>query len=301
MKYKNTKEISLIWNISERSVRNYCNKGKVPGAILDGKTWKIPENAEKPKRQIRHSIKDKTLLEMLKDEKETKRSGGIYHELQIEMTYNSNHIEGSKLTHDETRYIFETKTINSKETQKVDDIIETINHFKCIDLVIDLANYKLSESMIKQLHFMLKNNTTDSMDPTFKVGDYKLKENVVGGMATCLPKEVKIKMKQLLDNYNSKKGITINDIIEFHHDFEAIHPFQDGNGRVGRLIMLKECLKYNFIPILITDEIKMFYYRGLKNWPSEHGWLIDTCLSGQDKMKKLLDLFNVKGDNYGNK
>ena len=294
MKYKNTKEISLAWNISERSVRDYCNKGKVPGAILDGKTWKIPENAEKPKRQIRHSIKNKTLLEILKEEKEAKRSGGIYHELQIEMTYNSNHIEGSKLTHDETRYIFETKTINSKETQKVDDIIETINHFKCIDLVIDLANYKLSESMIKQLHFMLKNNTTDSMDPTFKVGDYKLKENVVGGMATCLPKEVKIKMKQLLDNYNSKKGITINDIIEFHHDFEAIHPFQDGNGRVGRLIMLKECLKHNFIPILITDEIKMFYYRGLKNWSNEHGWLIDTCLFGQDKMGKLLKMFNIK-------
>lgn len=294
MKYKNTKEMSLIWNISERSVRDYCNKGKIPGAILDGKTWKIPENAEKPKRQIRHSFKDKTLLEILKDEKETKRSGGIYHELQIEMTYNSNHIEGSKLTHDETRYIFETKTINSKETRKVDDIIETINHFKCIDLVIDLANYKLSESMIKQFHFMLKNNTTDSMDPTFKVGDYKLKENVVGGMATTLPKEVKIKMKQLLDNYNSKKDITINDIIEFHHDFEAIHPFQDGNGRVGRLIMLKECLKHNFIPILITDEIKMFYYRGLKNWPSEHGWLIDTCLSGQDKMESILKMFNIK-------
>ncbi len=294
MKYKNTKEMSLIWNISERSVRDYCNKGKIPGAVLDGKTWKIPENAEKPKRQIRHSIKNKTLLELLKEEKESKRSGGIYHELQIEMTYNSNHIEGSKLTHDETRYIFETKTINSKETQKVDDIIETINHFKCIDLVIDLANYKLSESMIKQLHFMLKNNTTDSMDPTFKVGDYKLKENVVGGMATCLPKEVKTKMKQLIDTYNSKKEITINDIIEFHHDFEAIHPFQDGNGRVGRLIMLKECLKYNFIPILITDDIKMFYYRGLKNWVNEHGWLIDTCLSGQDKMESLLKMFNIK-------
>lgn len=294
MKYKNTKEISLAWNISERSVRDYCNKGKIPGAILDGKTWKIPENAEKPKRQMRHSIKNKTLLEILKDEKEAKRSGGIYHELQIEMTYNSNHIEGSKLTHDETRYIFETKTINSKETQKVDDIIETINHFKCIDLVIDLANYKLSESMIKQLHFLLKNNTTDSMDPTFKVGDYKLKENVVGGMETCLPKDVKIKMKQLIDNYNSKKDITINDIIEFHHDFEVIHPFQDGNGRIGRLIMLKECLKHNFIPILITDEIKMFYYRGLKNWSNEHGWLIDTCLFGQDKMEKLLKMFNIK-------
>ena len=229
-----------------------------------------------------------------KEEKEGKRSGGIYHELQIEMTYNSNHIEGSKLTHDETRYIFETKTVSSKGAQKVDDIIETINHFKCIDLVIDLANYKLSESMIKQLHFILKNNTTDSMDPTFKVGDYKLKENVVGGMATCLPKEVKAKMRQLLDNYNSKKDITINDIIEFHHDFEAIHPFQDGNGRIGRLIMLKECLKHNYIPILITDEIKMYYYRGLQNWPNEHGWLIDTCLSAQDKMKLLLDMLSIK-------
>ena len=294
MNYKNVKEISLIWKISERSVRDYCNKGKVPGAFLDGKTWMIPEDAEKPKRQKRHVVRNKKLLEILKEEKDAKRSGGIYHELQIEMTYNSNHIEGSKLTHDETRYIFETKTINSKEPQKVDDIVETINHFKCIDLVIDLANYKLSESMIKQLHYVLKNNTTDSMDPSFKVGDYKLKENVVGGMPTALPKEVQVKMKQLLDNYNSKKGITINDIIEFHYEFEAIHPFQDGNGRVGRLIMLKECLKHNFIPILITDDIKMYYYRGLKNWPTEQGWLIDTCLFGQDKMKKVLDIFSIK-------
>ena len=294
MNYKNVREISLIWKISERSVRDYCNKGKVPGAILNGKTWMIPENAVKPKRQIRHNIKNKTLLEILKEEKEAKRSGGIYHELQIEMTYNSNHIEGSKLTEDETRYIFETKTINTKEPRKVDDIIETINHFKCIDLVIDFANYKLSESMIKQLHFMLKNNTNDSMDPSFRVGDYKLKENVVGGMATTLPKEVKAEMKQLINNYNLKKDITLSDIIEFHYDFEAIHPFQDGNGRVGRLIMLKECLKHNFTPILITDDIKMYYYRGLKNWSIEHGWLIDTCLFGQDKMKKLLDMFSIK-------
>lgn len=209
------------------------------------------------------------------------------------MTYNSNHIEGSKLTHDETRYIFETKTINSKNTIKVNDIIETINHFRCIDLVIDMANYKLTESMIKQLHFVLKNNSIDSLDPTFMVGNYKLKENVVGGIDTTSPDKVSSEMKKLLDKYNSKKEKTIEDIIEFHHDFELIHPFQDGNGRVGRLIMLKECLKYNFVPIIITDDIKMFYYRGLKNWKEERGWLIDTCLSGQDRVKELLSLFEI--------
>jgi Fic family protein len=226
-------------------------------------------------------------------EKDTKRSGGIYHELQIEMTYNSNHIEGSKLTHDETRYIFETKTINSKNTINVNDVIETINHFRCIDLVIDMASYKLTESMIKQFHFVLKNNSIDSLDPTFMVGNYKLKENVVGGIDTTSPDKVSSEMKKLLDKYNSKKEKTIEDIIEFHHDFESIHPFQDGNGRVGRLIMLKECLKYNFVPIIITDDIKMFYYRGLKNWKEDRGWLIDTCLSGQDRVKELLSLFEI--------
>ena len=195
--------------------------------------------------------------------------------------------------HDETRYIFETKTINSKNTIKVNDIIETINHFRCIDLVIDMANYKLTESMIKQFHFVLKNNSIDSLDPTFMVGNYKLKENVVGGIDTTSPDKVSNEMKKLLDKYNSKKEKTIEDIIEFHHDFESIHPFQDGNGRVGRLIMLKECLKYNFVPIIITDDIKMFYYRGLKNWKEERGWLIDTCLSGQDRVKELLSLFEI--------
>jgi Fic family protein len=209
------------------------------------------------------------------------------------MTYNSNHIEGSKLTHDETRYIFETKTINSKNTINVNDVIETINHFRCIDLVIDMASYKLTESMIKQFHFVLKNNSIDSLDPTFMVGNYKLKENVVGGIDTTSPDKVSSEMKKLLDKYNSKKEKTIEDIIEFHHDFESIHPFQDGNGRVGRLIMLKECLKYNFVPIIITDDIKMFYYRGLKNWKEDRGWLIDTCLSGQDRVKELLSLFEI--------
>jgi Fic family protein len=293
MNYKTVKELSLEWNISERSIRDYCNKGRIPGAVLNGKTWLIPEDAVKPNRQIRHTNTKKELLDILKLEKDTKRSGGIYHELQIEMTYNSNHIEGSQLTYDETRYIFETKTINSNNTIKVNDIIETINHFRCIDLVIDMANYKLTESMINQFHFVLKNNSIDSLDPTFMVGNYKLKENVVGGIDTTSPDKVSMEMKRLLDNYNCKKEVTIADIIEFHHDFETIHPFQDGNGRVGRLIMLKECLKYNYVPIFITDDIKMFYYRGLKNWNEERGWLIDTCLSGQDRVKELLSLFKI--------
>ena len=247
MNYKTVKDISLKWGVSERSIRDYCSKGRIPGAVLNGKTWFIPEDAKKPERQIRHTNIKRKLLDVLKMEKDTKRSGGIYHELQIEMTYNSNHIEGSKLTHDETRYIFETKTINSKNTIEVNDIIETINHFRCIDLVIDMANYKLTESMIKQFHYVLKNNSIDSLDPTFMVGNYKLKENVVGGIDTTSPDKVSSEMKKLLDKYNSKKEKTIEDIIEFHHDFESIHPFQDGNGRVGRLIMLKECIKYNLV------------------------------------------------------
>ena len=293
MNYKTVKDLSIEWNVSERSIRDYCNKGRIPGAILNGKTWLIPSDAIKPKRQIRHTKHKKNLLEILKLEKNSKRTGGIYHELQIEMTYNSNHIEGSKLSHDETRYIFETKTINSNNSLKVNDIIETINHFKCIDLVIDMANYKLSESIIKQLHFVLKNNSIDSLDPTFMVGNYKLNENIVGGMETTSPDKVSIEIKKLLENYNSKKKISIEDIIEFHHDFEAIHPFQDGNGRVGRLIMLKECLKYNYVPIIITDDIKMFYYRGLKEWKNEKGYLIDTCLSCQDEMKELMKKLKI--------
>lgn len=293
MIYKSVKEISLLWNLSERSIRDYCNKGRIPGAILNGKTWLIPSDAKKPVRQKRHNnIKDK-LLDILKNEKNNKRPGGIYHELQIEMTYNSNHIEGSKLTQDETRYIFETKTIDSKDSVNVNDIIETVNHFKCIDLVIDIANYKLNESMIKQLHYVLKNNTIDSFDNNFMVGNYKLKENMVGGNNTCKPENVSKEMKKLLNEYNLKKNIKIEDIIEFHYKFEKIHPFQDGNGRVGRLIMLKECLKYNYVPILITDDIKMYYYRGLKNFANEKGYLIDTCLYGQDKMKELLKLFKI--------
>ena len=295
MKYLTVAEISKKWNIAERSVRDYCSKGRVIGAILDGKTWLIPEDATKPLRQKRHTLKEEKLLDILKREKEAKLHGGIYQKLQIDITYNSNHIEGSKLTHDQTRYIFETKTIGiTDESILVDDIIETTNHFRCIDLAIEAAKTKLSESLIKQFHYILKSGTSDSTKPWFKVGDYKMIENEVVGIETVSPKEVKAKMKELLLWYNSISNITLNDIIEFHYRFECIHPFQDGNGRVGRLIMLKECLKHNIVPILILDEYKAFYYRGLKEWKNEPGYLKDTCLYGQDIFKKYLEYFKIK-------
>ena len=295
MKYLAVNEISKKWNVSERSVRDYCNKGRVFGAYLEGKTWMIPENATKPNRQPRHSVKSDNLLIVLKREKESQLRGGIYHKFQVEMTYNSNHIEGSKLTYDETRYIFETNTISiTGGSVRVDDVMETINHFRCIDLVIDNANKKLTESFIKQLHRLLKTNTQDANKSWFMVGDYKLLENEVGGQSTTHPDDVKRDMKRLLENYHNKEKHTIEDIIEFHVNFEKIHPFQDGNGRVGRLIAFKECLKNNIVPFIIKDDKKAYYYRGLSNWRREHGWLIDTCLDGQDTVKKWLDDFKIK-------
>jgi len=225
-------------------------------------------------------------------------TGGIYHKLQIEMTYNSNHIEGSRLTHDQTRYIYETKTIGiTDESVNIDDIIETSNHFRCVDLAIESAKYKLSESLIKQFHFILKSGTSDSRKSWFKIGDYKMIDNEVGGNDTCPVSEVKHRLVELIKSYNSKSNVTIYDIIEFHYEFELIHPFQDGNGRVGRLIMLKECLKHNIVPIIINDELKLFYYRGLKEYKTEKGYLIDTCLYGQDIVKKYLDYFKISYNN----
>ena len=294
-KYLTSSEISKIWKVSERSVRDYCSKGRVIGAYLDGKTWMIPEDTSKPKRQTRHSNKKRNLLETLKLEKESQIKGGIYHKLQIEMTYNSNHMEGSKLTHDETRYIYETKTIGiENNTVRIDDIMETVNHFRCIDLAIDFANRKLSESFIKQLHLILKTNTEDSRKPWFKVGDYKIVENLAGDRETVHPDEVKEEMKKLLSNYLMKDEHSFEEIVAFHVEFERIHPFQDGNGRVGRLIAFKECLKNNIVPFIILDSKKMYYYRGLKNWNQEHGWLIDTCLDGQDTVKAYLDYFKIE-------
>ena len=295
VKYISVEEAAQNWQISERSARNYCAQGRVEGALLEGKTWKIPSTAHKPERKPRHSTVEETLLSFLKREKDAALKGGIYHKIQIDLTYNSNHIEGSKLTHDQTRYIFETKTLGvTDKAVKVDDIVETVNHFRCIDLIIEGAHTKLTESFIKQLHFILKSGTTDSQKSWFRVGDYKQLENEVGGSETTKPAEVSGAIKALLKEYNSKSKITFDDILDFHVRFESIHPFQDGNGRVGRLIMFKECLKHNIVPFIITEELKMYYYRGIKNWNDERGYLRDTCLTGQDTMKATLDYFGIK-------
>lgn len=294
MKYLSVKEIAKIWNISERSVRNYCAEGRVDGAFLTGKTWNIPENAGKPERSNKSTPAPRTLLDILKEEKCVQTHGGIYHKIQIELTYNSNHIEGSRLTHDQTRYIFETNTIGiTDQSVRVDDIIETTNHFRCIDEIIENAKSNLSEKLIKSLHFILKTGTSDSKKEWFAVGDYKKLPNEVGGIETTSPEEVSAEIKKLLLSYNNKNDITLEDIIDFHVQFERIHPFQDGNGRIGRLIMFKECLKHNIVPFIIEDDIKMFYYRGLKEWEMEKGYLMDTCLSAQYKFKKYLDYFRI--------
>ena len=295
MGYCSVADMAKKWNISERSVRNYCANGRVEGAFLTGKTWNIPENAAKPERANKKADSSFTLVEILQEEKRMKYSGGIYHKTQIEFTYNSNHMEGSRLTHDQTRYIFETNTIGVEgEVLKVDDIVETVNHFRCIDRVIDSAGALLTEKYIKELHFLLKNGTSDARLPWFAVGDYKKCPNEVGGIATALPEEVAERMKALLIEYNGKKEKALEDILEFHAAFERIHPFQDGNGRVGRLIMFKECLKCNIVPFIIEDAYKMFYYRGLKEWKQERGYLRDTCLAAQDKYKTYLDYFGIK-------
>ena len=294
MKYISVAEAALKWGISERSVRNYCADGRVAGARLSGKTWEIPEVAEKPKRTPR-SDKKRTLLDILREEKSARLLGGIYHRVQIDLTYNSNHIEGSRLTHDETRYIFETNTIGlSERVVNVDDIVETANHFRCIDLMIENAHLLLSEKYIKELHFLLKSGTSNSRREWFRVGEYKKLANEVGGIDTTEPKLVAKEMRALLDGYNEKPEKNLEDIIAFHVAFERIHPFQDGNGRVGRLIMFGECLKHNIVPFIIDEEHKLFYYRGLKEWGIERGYLIDTCLSAQDKFKAILKKFNIE-------
>ncbi|MGN0796857.1 MAG: Fic family protein [Christensenellales bacterium] len=294
MKYLSVIQIAKKWNISERSVRNYCAHGKIDGAFLTGKTWNIPEDAVKPERSNKKIEEPKTLLDILRIEKNNRISGGIYHKVQIELTYNSNHIEGSKLTHEQTRYIFETNTIGISEAVKVDDVVETANHFRCIDIVIECAKKKLSENLIKELHRTLKNGTSDSRLGWFRVGEYKQLPNEVGGSETTKPEEVDGKMTELLAEYNGIEQPTFDDILDFHYKLESIHPFQDGNGRVGRLIMLKECLRFGYVPFIIDEELKMFYYRGLREWKNERGYLRYTCLFAQDKFKKYLDYFDIK-------
>ena len=294
MNWMTVAQAAKMWGVSERSTRNYCAQGRVAGAVLIGKTWRIPEDAVKPERRNKRMDVPRSLLDVLRAEKAAKLHGGIYHKLQIELTYNSNHIEGSRLTHDQTRYIFETNTIGITDAAvKVDDVVETANHFKCIDMIIDNAAYAPSEAFIKQLHAALKNGTTDSRQDWFAVGDYKKHPNEVGGMDTTAPEDVAAHMKKLLAEYNAVKVKSFDDLLDFHYRFERIHPFQDGNGRVGRLLLLKECLRNNMVPFIIDEEIKLYYYRGLKEWEYERGYLRDTCLTAQDKFKKYLDYFRV--------
>lgn len=276
--------------ISSRTVAKIGRGERIADHVLD----KIAGFLDCSVDELCQNVSDNALLQTLRDEKSIRMSGGLYHELQVRMTYNSNHIEGSKLSEDQTRLIFETNTVDVGEGIPVDDIIETVNHFRAIDYVIDTAEEPLTEEIIKELHRILKQSTKDSTLAWFAVGDYKKRANVVGGRETAKPKDVSSRMKGLLSEYENLDTVSINDIIRFHYEFERIHPFQDGNGRVGRLIALKECLRYGIIPFIIEDSKKMFYYRGLSEWENEKGYLTDTCLDGQDTFKKMMSMFDIQ-------
>ena len=295
MKYISVSEIAKKWGVSERLVYSYCKDRRVFGARFRNGVWDIPKDAKKPERKNKAAVP--TLIEILRREEDRRIKGGIYHKVQIDLTYNSNHIEGSTLTHDQTRYIFETNTILPNEEFKgikVDDIVETANHFRCVDYVIENARRGLTENMIKNLHFMLKNGTSDSLLDWFEVGDYKKLPNEVGGLPTVEPEKVHGEMAKLLEWYERLEKHSLDKLLEFHYRFEKIHPFQDGNGRIGRLILFKECLRFNIVPFIITEKTKLFYYRGLKEWKNEKGYLRDTCLLAQDDFKKVLDYFKIE-------
>lgn len=282
-------ELNSKLGLSTRTVAKIAKGEK----LSKGTMQKLAAYLQVTQESLYRIESDNKILQLLRDERDIQLPGGLYHELQIRMTYNSNHIEGSRLSEDQTRLIFETNTVDIGDGIPVDDILETVHHFRAIDYCIDVAEEKLSEDIIKHLHYIIKHDTKDSTLSWFAVGDYKKRANVVGGRETTKPAEVSKHMKELLESYNAKENITIEDIIELHAEFEYIHPFQDGNGRVGRLVILKECLKNNIIPFIIEDRKKGFYYRGLSEWKNEKGWLIDTCLDGQDTFIRLLDMLDI--------
>ena len=282
-------DLTLRLGISTRTIAKIAKGEKLSKRSMQ----KIADYLGKDPAVLMREVSDNKILQLLREEKEVKLSGGLYHELQVRMTYNSNHIEGSRLSEDQTRLIFETNTIDVGDGVPVDDILETVHHFRAIDYVIDTAEEVLTEEIIKHLHYILKHDTKDSTLSWFAVGDYKKRANVVGGRDTAKPSEVHACMKELLEEYNAKENVTVEDIIALHAEFEHIHPFQDGNGRGGRLIALKECLRHNVIPFIIEDSRKNFYYRGLKEWRNEKGWLTDTCLDGQDTFVRLLDMLEI--------
>ena len=282
-------EYAANHSLTVQTVRDYCAEGKLPGAVQEGEMWRIPADAPLPD-EVKHS----PLLLALREQMESKMRGGIYHRTQIDLTYNSNHIEGSRLSKEQTRYIYETNTIGvTDETLSVDDIIETTNHFRCIDFVIGHAEEPLTEEMIKRLHALLKAGTSDADRPWFAVGEYKRLPNEVGGKETTAPEDVPAAMRALLQEYTGKRRVSLEEILDFHYRLEMIHPFQDGNGRVGRLIIFKECLAHHIVPFIITEELKMYYYRGLDRWEEVRGYLLDTCLTAQDRYRAILDYFRI--------
>ena len=292
MEFISVSQFAQYYGISERTARHLCATGKIEGVFLTGKTWNIPADAILPQKGKK---KISPLLKRLREEKETKLKGGIYHRTQIDLTYNSNHIEGSRLTKEQTRYIFETNTLGvTTENTRIDDIMETVNHFRCIDFVIDHATDKITEPFIKQLHLILKSNTSDSQKSWFAVGDYKRLANEIGDQETVQPKDVHQHVKALLSDYNALKKAGLDDIIDFHVRFERIHPFQDGNGRIGRLLLFWQCLQNGIVPFIITDKLRLYYYRGIQNWGEANGYLRDTCLTAQDQYTALLDYFKIK-------
>ena len=305
MTYLSVREAAKLWGVSERSVRNYCAQGRVPGAFLTGKTWSIPDGAGKPNRanaapraattaSLPAEGKPSPLLARLLDEKNAQVRGGIYHKVQVELAYNSNRIEGSRLSLDQTRLIFETATIGCDgEPLSVDDIVETANHFRAFDYILEHVFEPLCEGMVKQLHAILKSSTADARRDWFAVGDYKKLPNEVAGRPTTPPEEVASALRGLLDAYQPSRTHSFDEILRFHVCFERIHPFQDGNGRVGRLVMFKECLSSGLVPFIVADDMKFFYYRGLSEWDGEKGYLTDTCLAAQDRLKAALDYFRI--------
>lgn len=296
MEYCSVAETAARWGISSRSVRNYCAAGRVPGAFLVGKTWNIPAEAEKPVRARKAHSAPQDLLQTLRQEQAEGRKGGIYHRVQIDLTYNSNHMEGSRLTQDQTRYIYETNTLGLGEgSVNIDDVIETANHFRCVDWVIRRAKAPLTEKGILELHALLKGGTSDSRKQWFAVGAYKRYPNEVGGMPTTPPEEVPARMAALLAEYRAAPEKDLAALLDFHVRFERIHPFQDGNGRVGRLILFKECLHYGVVPFIFGDDLKFFYYRGLREWGRENGYLTDTARTAQDRFRKVLAYFRLPG------
>lgn len=282
-------EYAANHGLTVQAVRGYCAEGKLPGAEQEGETWRIPADAPLP-AETEHS----PLLLALREQMESKMRGGIYHRTQIDLTYNSNHIEGSRLSKEQTRYIYETNTIGvSDEALSVDDIIETTNHFRCIDFIIEHAEEPLTEEMIKRLHAILKAGTSDADRPWFAVGEYKRLPNEVRGKETAAPEDVPAAMRVLLQEYTGKRQVSLEEILDFHYRMEMIHPFQDGNGRVGRLIIFKECLAHHIVPFIITEELKMYYYQGLDRWEEGRGYLLDTCLTAQDRYRTILDYFRI--------